>query len=320
MRVIRDNPGRQVLQSAVVTIGNFDGLHLGHQGLLQKCQSLAKGDLPIAVVTFEPLPRFWFNPDSAPARLKSVRQKLEYLSHASVDLVWLMRFNRTLAVMEAKEFVRSTLVKTLAASEVVVGDDFHYGKGRQGNAESLRAAGEQYGFGLTTLPTIEVDGQRVSSSSVREALDAGDFARVNRLLGHPFRTQGRIIRGRQLGRKFGYPTANMRLAATPSPLKGIFAIRARWCERGAVMGKWHNGVANLGTRPAVGGEEFLIEAHLFDFAGDLYGRRMEVEYVEKLRNEAHFADIDDLVTQMREDERLARQSLLRHAGTWHGHD
>ena len=309
MQVIRDNPGTQVLQSAVVTIGNFDGLHIGHQALLNQCKRLADGKRPIAVLTFEPLPQFWFTPETAPARLLSVRQKLEYLAAEGVDLVWLMRFNQSLADMTADEFVRSTLVQTLAVSEVVIGDDFHYGKARQGDTASLREAGKTYNFGVTTVATVEMDDIRASSTRIRECLGTGDFVQAQHLLGRPYRTQGRVIRGRQLGRKFGYPTANMRLAVSHSPLQGIFAVRARYSDGDKGYSDWHDGVANLGTRPAVGGEGFLVEVHLFDFERDLYGRRMEVEYVAKLRDEAHFEDIDDLVKQMREDERLARQKL-----------
>jgi len=309
MQVIRDNPGTQLLQSAVVTIGNFDGLHIGHQGLLDQCKLLADGKRPIAVMTFEPLPQAWFRPDSPPARLMSARQKLERLANEGVDIVWLMRFNQSLASMPADEFVQSTLVNTLGASDVVVGDDFRYGKGRQGDFASLKRAGEKYGFGVSAVPTIEVDGVRASSSRIRECLDSGDLVQAEHLLGHPYRTQGRVIRGQQLGRKLGYPTANMRPAVSPGPLKGIFAVRARYCDDGQGNNNWHDGVANLGTRPAVGGEGFLVEVHLFDFERDLYGRRLEVEYVAKLRDEAHFEDINDLVKQMREDERLARQKL-----------
>jgi len=255
-------------------------------------------------VTFEPLPGAWFRPDSAPARLMSVRQKLDCLAHEGIGLVWMMRFNQALADMSAEDFVQSVLVDVLDAGEVVVGDDFHYGKARQGNANSLRQAGRERGFGLYTVATVAVDGERASSSGIRACLAAGDLSQASRLLGRPYRTQGRVIRGRQLGRKLGYPTANMPLMVSPSPLKGVFAVRARCCN-----GRWRDGVANLGTRPAVGGEDFLVEVHLFDFDGDLYGQRMEVEYVRKLRNEEHFEDIDDLVMQMREDERLARECL-----------
>lgn len=304
MRVIRDNPGRQLLKSSVVTIGNFDGLHLGHQSLIRRCKSLAGGKRPVAMVTFEPLPQAWFNPDTAPARLLSVYQKLEFLVNEGLDLVWLMRFNRDLANMSAEEFVQSVLVNTLAVGDVVVGEDFRYGSRRQGDIESLRQSGNKLGFGLSTMPMLDVDGQVASSSAIRDSLAAGDLNHASRLLGRPYRMSGRVIRGRQLGRQLGYPTANIRLAASPSPLKGVFAIRARWGDSG-----WWDGVANLGTRPAVGGEGFLVEAHLFDYEGSLYGQRLEVEFVKKLRDEAHFENIDDLVTQMREDDQQARNCL-----------
>lgn len=314
MRLIRDNPGRQILQSSVVTIGNFDGLHHGHQALIRRCRLLANSQnngpaRPIVVVTFEPLPAAWFRPDAAPARLMSVRQKLTYLDNEGINLVWMMRFNQALAGMSADAFIQSVLVDVLDAGDVVVGEDFHYGKARQGNSESLRQAGEIHGFELNTVATIEIDGKRASSSSIREYLATGELSQAARLLGRPYRTQGRVIRGRQFGRKLGFPTANMPLAVSPSPLGGIFAVRARCLNRGGGDSGWRDGVANLGTRPAVGGEGFLVEVHLFDFDGDLYGRQMEVEYVKKLRNEEHFEDIDDLVKQMREDERLARESL-----------
>ena len=314
MLLIRDNPGRQMLQSPVVTIGNFDGLHLGHQALIQRCRLLADDQgsapaRPIVVVTFEPLPAAWFRPDAAPTRLMSVRQKLAHLDNEGIDLVWMMRFNLALARMSADEFIQSILLDALDAGDVVVGEDFRYGKARQGNSESLRQAGEVHGFELSTVATIKIDGKRASSSGIRECLAAGELSQAARLLGRPYRTQGRVIRGRQLGRKLGYPTANMPLAVSPSPLSGIFAVRARCLKTGGGDSVWRDGVANLGTRPAVGGEGFLVEVHLFDFDGDLYSQHMEVEYVKKLRNEDYFEDIDDLIKQMREDERLARECL-----------
>jgi riboflavin kinase/FMN adenylyltransferase len=304
MRFIRDNPGRQLLRSSVVMIGNFDGVHLGHQSLISHCRSLAGEQRPVAVVTFEPLPKAWFGLEQAPPRLTSVRQKVEFLSGQGVDLVWLMRFNRALAEMSPEDFVRTVLVETLAAEEVVVGEDFRYGRARAGEVGSLREAGRKLGFGVTIMPMVEIGGRVVSSSLIRRCLDAGDLDGARRYLGRPYRMAGRVIRGRQLGRELGYPTANMRLSSAPSPLGGVFAIRARWDG-----GQWRDGVANLGTRPAVGGEEFLVEAHLFDFDGDLYGRMLELEFVSKLRDETHFEKIDDLIAQMREDERQARHCL-----------
>jgi len=304
MQLVRDNPGRQLLQSSVVTIGNFDGLHLGHQSLIRHCKSLAAGNSPIAVVSFEPLPLAWFRPDAAPARLMSVRQKLEYLANDAVDLTWLMRFNQSLATMSAEDFVQLVLVDTLAASHVVVGEDFRYGNRRSGDVDSLRRSGKKLGFELSAVSMLDVSGQRASSSNIRSCLVNGDLEQAKHLLGRPFRMSGRVIKGRQLGRKLGYPTANIKLAAQPSPLMGVFAIRVRRSGN-----DWCDGVANLGTRPAVGGEGMLLEAHLFDFEGDLYGERLEVEFVKKLRDETNFEDIDDLVVQMQEDERQARNCL-----------
>jgi len=305
MQLVRDNPGRQLLRSAVVTIGNFDGLHLGHQTLIRCCKSLAADQSPIAVVSFEPLPLAWFRPDAAPARLMSVRQKLEQLADAAVDLTWLMRFNQALASMSAEDFVQLVLVETLSARHVVVGEDFRYGSGRQGDIDSLRRSGARFGFELSAVPMLDVEGQRASSSNIRSCLANGDLEQAKILMGRPFRMSGRVIRGRQLGRKLGYPTANIKLAALPSPLMGVFAIRV--CRNDT---DWIDGVANLGTRPAVGGEGMLLEAHLFDFEGNLYGERLEVEFVKKLRDETNFEDIDDLVVQMQEDERQARNYLI----------
>ncbi len=304
MRVIRDNPGRQLLTSSVVTIGNFDAIHLGHQSLIRQCKSLAQGKRPVAVVTFEPLPMAFFRPESAPARLMSVRQKLKFFESEDIDLAWFLRFNRKLAAKTADEFVQQVLVETLAASDVVVGRDFHYGKGREGNVDTLTESGRELGFNVTAVPMLDVEGQRVSSTNIRQCLAEGDLEGATRLLGRPYRMSGRVIRGQQLGRKLGFPTANVRIAALPSPLLGVFAVRARWQGSG-----WHNAVVNLGTRPAVGGEGILLETHVFDYDGDLYGKRIEVEFVKKLRDETHFEDMDDLVLQMREDEQQARACL-----------
>ena len=304
MQVIRDNPGRQLRHSTVVTIGNFDGLHLGHQSLIRRCEDLADGNCPITVVTFEPLPQTWFRPESAPVRLMSVRQKLDYFKAEGIDLVWLMRFNQFLAGVSAEDFVRTVLVETLAAKAVVVGEDFRYGARRQDDIDSLRQSGETHGFRLSVVLMLDIDGQRASRTNIRSCIAAGDLVQAKHPLGRPYRMAGRVIRGRQLGRQLGYPTANIRLPTSRSPLTGVFAVRVRRGDGG-----WRDGVANLGTRPAVGGEGFLLEAHIFDFEGNLYGRRLEVEFVKKLRDETHFEVIDDLVKQMREDERQARICL-----------
>jgi riboflavin kinase/FMN adenylyltransferase len=308
MRLVRDNSKFGLSGNSVVTIGNFDGIHKGHQALITRCRELARNGRETALVTFEPLPQALFMPDDTPARLTSVRQKLQQFAKSDIDLVWMMRFNRVLASMSARSFVQSVLVQGLSARYVVVGEDFRFGKARSGDLEALRALGVEFDFEVEAIPAVEDGGERVSSTVVREALAAGDLERAERYLGRPFSMQGRVFRGTQLGRKLGYPTANMRLAAEPSPLAGVFAVQARvLCGPGDA--RWMNGVASLGRRPAVGGKEFLVEVHVFDFHGNLYGERLEVRFIRKLRDEANFADLDALVEQIQIDEAQARKAL-----------
>lgn len=305
MQVITGNDWDAHATSSVVTIGNFDGLHLGHMRLVDRCIELGRETGPSAMVTFEPLPQALFQPDAAPARLSSVRQKLALLESAGLDLVWLMRFDRELAGMPAAEFAQHVLATGLGAEKVVVGGDFRFGRRREGDVERLRDLGKQLGFDVEVVEDCRLDGVRVSSTAVRQALAAGDFDLAARLLGRPFTMCGIVIEGQKLGRKLGYPTANMALEAAPSPLHGIFAVRARVLHGGA----WLDGIANLGVRPAVGGSEFLVEVHIFDQDLDLYGCNLEVEFVGKVRDEADFEELADLVAQMKEDEVVARRML-----------
>lgn len=279
-------------------------MHLGHRALINHCSSLlAQGD-DLAVVTFEPLPKAFFAPEHAPARLSPPGEKLKLLEEAGVDLVWQMRFDLALAVLEPRAFVELVLVKGLAARHVVTGDDFRFGRDRAGNLAQLRQLGGKFGFETHVVEGLHMDGQRVSSGTIRQALAAGDFALAARLLGRPYRMSGRVSRGQQLGRKLGYPTANLRVKALPSPVEGIFAVRAR------VPGDtWRPAVASLGWRPTVGGEDLLLEVHFFDYDASLYGQRLEVEFVAKLRDESHFRHIDGLVEQMKRDEEEARAIL-----------
>jgi len=305
MRVVRDNSDRSLSAGSVVTIGNFDGLHLGHRALIERCIEAAGSDRESAVVTFEPLPQAYFEPHRAAARLSSTTQKLQLLERAGVDLVWLMRFNRELAEMEARDFARSVLADALAASLVVVGEDFRFGRRRLGSLEDLVQYGRELGFAVETVADVELDGVKVSSTAVRAALERGEFRVAERLLGRRFTVQGEVIRGSRLGHELGYPTANMRAEAEPCPLAGVFAVRARTLPEGL----WRDSVASLGVRPAVGGKEFLVEVHVFDFTGDLYGQRLEVDFLEKIRDEQDFDCMDDLVAQMRRDEEKAREIL-----------
>ena len=304
MRLLRDMKGCSLTPSSIVTVGNFDGIHRGHKALIRRCVELAGDDHQVAVVTFEPLPQSWFDPQTAPARLSSVSQKLRMLDSSGVDLVWMMRFNQRLASMPAREFVQQLLVRGLSVKSVVIGEDFRFGKGREGDIPLMRQLGDDFGFETHIMAPVTIHGIRVSSTAIRQALADGDLGRAQALLGRQFAMHGRVIRGQGLGRKLGYPTANMKLAAGLSPLTGIFAVRAR-LENGA----WMDGVANLGYRPVVDGADFLLEVHLFNFDDDLYGCRMETRFVEKIRDEADFSGLDELVAQMRRDEAKARVVL-----------
>jgi riboflavin kinase/FMN adenylyltransferase len=289
---------------AAVAVGNFDGLHRGHLELLGHCRAHANGQSQVAVVTFEPLPQAWFRPEQAPARLSTPWQKVCLLGRAGVDLVWMMRFDGKLAGLSAELFVRQVLVEQLQASRVVVGGDFRFGKGRQGDVALLREMGGELGFGVTAVPPVVCDGDRISSSGIRRFLAEGNFKAAERWLGRPFRMEGHVVRGAGLGRKLGYPTANLRIRARPCPLSGVIAAFAR-----IGAGPWLPAVTNVGRRPAVGGGEPLLEVHFFDLDRDLYGERLEVQFVAKLRDETNFGSLEELVEQMRRDERKARARL-----------
>jgi len=311
MRVIRNRPGKLCAGSyaarpSVVAVGNFDGMHRGHMALIERCQEKASAHDVVAMVTFEPLPQAFFRPEQEPARLSTVYQKLLSFQSAGVDLVWMMRFGKDLASLSAREFVRQVLHADLRAKCVVIGEDFCFGRGREGNVALLKQFGAEMGFAVETVAAVECSGQRISSSGIRQQLAAGDFQLAAECLGRPFRMEGRVVRGANLGKKLGYPTANLRIRARPSPLQGVFAVFAR-----SANDRWRAGVSNLGWRPAVGGKEPLLEVHFFDFDKDLYGQRLEVQFVAKLRDELNFESIDDLVIQMKSDEAEARACLAQ---------
>jgi len=316
MRVLRNRPpgrsgggqkqsvGAYAPAGAAVAIGNFDGVHRGHLALIDRCRRLAASRQSVAVVTFEPLPQAFFRPQRAPGRLSTVYQKLQLLRALGVDLTWLTRFDRAFAALSAREFVERVLVAGLAAKQVVIGEDFRFGRGREGDIPMLAELGAEFGFAVHTEPAVLCDGERISSSAIREHLAAGEFETAAALLGRAFRMEGHVVRGAALGRRLGYPTANLRIRALPSPLGGVLAVFAR-----TAGGPWLPAVANLGRRPAAGGREPLLEVHFFDFNADLYGQRLEVEFVAKLRDEQHFDSLDALVAQMKRDEFVARARL-----------
>jgi riboflavin kinase/FMN adenylyltransferase len=291
---------------SVVTIGAFDGLHRGHQALLARVRERADAlGMAAAAVSFEPLPRAYFSSEPLP-RLASVREKLAGLRDAGMDHVLLLRFNAALTAMPAEDFVRQVLVGRLRVREVWVGRNFRFGHKRGGDFALLERMGRELGFQARTIPPVcEADAQ-VSSSAIRNALANGDFAHAERLLGRPFAIDGRVVVGKKLGRTLGYPTANVPLGQRVTPLQGIFAVRVDLgADRTGLPG-----VASLGVRPTVNRlSQPLLEAHLFDFDEDIYGRRIRVQFVAHLRDEAHFDDLDALVAQMDRDAEAARAAL-----------
>jgi riboflavin kinase/FMN adenylyltransferase len=296
---------RPAHRGSVVTIGNFDGVHLGHQAILGRLVARAQEyRLPAVVLSFEPNPREFFDPANAPGRLMRLRDKLPALAAAGVDRLVLLHFNEELRAWSGREFIERVLYGALGARHVIIGSGFRYGRGRSGTVELLRDEGVLRGFGVDEVPPFEQDGERVSSTRVREALACGDLALAHRLLGRDYRMSGRVIDGRRLGRTLGYPTANVRLHRRKSPVHGVFAVRVAGLADGLLPG-----VASLGTRPTLGGGELLLEVHLFDFDGDLYGRYIGVDFVAKIRDEARFPDLDSLVTQMHDDASRARAVL-----------
>ena len=291
-------------QGSVVCIGAFDGLHLGHRALVRRAVGRAQAlGVPAVALSFEPLPREFFSRDQPPPRLTLARGKVQGLRELGADGVGLLRFDARLSAMSAEDFVRRLLVHRLAAREVWIGPEFRFGHKRGGDLPLLQAMGVELGFSAGEIEPVQALGERVSSTRIREALRAGDFLQAENLLGRPYAIGGRVVRGKQLGRTLGFPTANLRFPKTPA-LSGIYAT---WVH--GLGEKPMASVSSFGTRPTVQGVEPLLEAHLFDFDGDLYGRHIEVEFVAKLRDELKFPDLPALTEQMHRDADNARRLL-----------
>lgn len=305
MQIIRGLSNVRPAPGYAVAIGNFDGVHVGHQQVIRLLQARARErGVPSAVLTFEPTPREYLDPAHAPARLMRLRDKAAALAEAGVDALVLLRFDERLRNLSAEEFVQRILVHGLGVRQVLTGTGFRFGRDRSGSVEWLAEVGQRAGFGVDAVQAVVIDGDRVSSTRVRAALAAGDLPVVRRLLGRDFSISGRVIDGRKLGRTLGYPTANMRLHRRVTPLHGVFAVRVRGLGDIA-----RPGVASLGTRPTIGGGELLLETHLFDFEGDLYRRYLEIEFVARLRDEIAFPDIDSMLDRMHVDAAEARRLL-----------
>ena len=290
-------------RGCAATIGSFDGLHLGHQAVLaQLANQAANRRLPATLVTFEPQPREYFMPDAAPPRLTRFREKLELLRDYGVDRVVCLRFNDYLASLTADAFIQTVLLDGLDVKYLVVGDDFRFGSKRNGDFSLLVQAGQGNGFPVVNMHTISAGNSRVSSTRIRESLCAGDLAGAEALLGRPYRMSGRVAHGDKRGRTIGFPTANIFLHRTAVPVEGVFAVELTGIDEQPLPG-----VANVGNRPTVDGTRSLLEVHLFDFDRDIYGRHVQVGFLQKLRAERKFTSFEKLKEQILLDAGRARE-------------
>ena len=294
-------------RGCVATIGNFDGVHLGHQAVLGQLAEQAESmGLPMVVITFEPQPQEFFAPSEARPRLTRLREKYQALKRYSVDRVLCLRFDQRLASMPAEDFIDQVLVEGLDVKYLVVGDDFRFGRQRLGTFELLHQYGQQAGFPVVNMHTFSIDGERVSSTRVRDALEQGDLALAEKLLGRPYRMCGRVAHGDKRGRTIGFPTANIHLHRKTSPVQGVYAV-----EMFGIEGEPVKGVANVGNRPTVDGTRSLLEVHLFDFAADIYGQYVHVHFLHKIRTEMKFDSFERLKLQIQADEKRARAWFSR---------
>ena len=288
-----------------VTIGAYDGIHLGHRAILTTLkQQAASLDVPAMVLSFEPMPREFFSPVNPPARLTRFREKFECLAALGIDELFCPSFS-SVRDLSADVFIGELLVDGLGVRHIVVGDDFRFAAGRVGGIEDLERAGETFDFGVTAVPGVYRHEQRISSTEIRLALEAGDLETARGMLGREYSMSGKVVRGLGLGRELGFPTANVSLNRRQTPVDGIFAARVL-----GLGGEPLDGVASVGTRPTVGGEKPLLEVHIFDFDRDIYGEYITIQFVERLREERKYSDLDSLVAQMHEDVSAARAALV----------
>jgi len=291
-------------QQCVLTIGNFDGVHCGHQMILRQLREKASElNLPATVLIFEPQPLEYFAGQGAPARLTPFREKVRLLADFGVDTVICLHFTETLRCQSAQAFVKDILVDSLGVQHLTIGDDFRFGCQQSGDFQMLEQAGERFGFGVEKTHTLEMNGDRVSSTAVRNALNSSNFALAEQLLARPYSISGRVKYGQQLGRTIGVPTANLALKGKKAPLEGVFAIEVAGLE----AGKLAQGVANVGVRPTVGGKVPVLEVHLFDFDANIYGENIRVVFRKKIRDEQKFNGLDALKQQIQLDISSARK-------------
>lgn len=291
----------------VATIGNFDGVHLGHQAVLgQLAEKAAELCLPTVLMTFEPQPMEYFIPDKVPARLTRFREKVLALQRYSVDRVCCLSFNDKLANLSAEDFIKQVLVEKLGVKYLVVGDDFRFGQNRKGTFDMLVEAGKEYGFQVVSMHTFEIDNERVSSTRVRASLEQGDMANAEKLLGRSYRMSGRVAHGEKLGRELGFPTANIHLHRHASPIQGIYVVEVFGLDKFEQYKQPVHGVASVGTRPTINKTKALLEVYLFDFNEDIYGQHIQVSFLKKLRNEEKFDSLEALTKQIQLDVEQAQ--------------
>jgi riboflavin kinase/FMN adenylyltransferase len=317
MKVYRGLPNDDARTPCALAIGNFDGVHRGHQAMLARMgEAAACLKLSTAVMTFEPHPREYFanlagDPAKAPTRIANLRDKLQALANAGVDRVIVEHFNASFAALAPMEFIECILVNGMHVKWLIVGEDFRFGAKRAGDITLLREAGKKYGFEVEALPTVLSAGTRISSSAVREALAQGDFAQVKQMLGHPYTISGRVIHGQKLGRDIGFPTLNLRIAHKRPALSGIFVVQVHGLADRPLAG-----VASLGVRPTVDDSGcVLLETHVFDFAGQCYGKLVRVEFLKKLRDEEKYSDLAALTAAIERDAQQARDYFREKGGT-----
>lgn len=287
-----------------LTIGKFDGVHKGHQAVLSKLIDKARGlGVPSAVMVFEPQPEEIFVPERAPARLSRLRDKYEALKSLGIDRLLCVKFSREFAAQSPQAFVHDLLIAKLGVKFLVVGDDFKFGFQRAGDFGYLKRAAVEFGFEVVSTQSFRLDNNRISSTAVRKALSAGNFATASSMIGKPYTISGKVVHGEKNGRTIGFPTANVLLKRHNTPLHGVFAVKVN-IDTGV-----YSGVANLGSRPTLNGQQLQLETHLFDYTGDLYGKRIQVEFIAKIRDEAKFESFAELKQQIELDAKQAKQSL-----------
>jgi len=307
MRLIRGLSHLEPLvDGCVLTIGNFDGLHLGHKAVIEKLAERGKAlAIPVVAMTFEPQPLEYFLGENAPSRLMRLREKVLRFCRLPVDDLLIVRFNQYLADYDAEQFIEDVLVKKLNIKHLVVGDDFHFGKARRGNFAMLKDKGKLFGFDVEDTGSYQIDGLRVSSTLIRDALGSGDLALAEKMLGCCYSVCGRVAHGDKRGRTIGYPTANIQMFRRNTPVNGVFAVTMT-----GIDGREIEGVANVGTRPTVdGSSKVILEAHLFDFDKEIYGRYVEVHFKQKIRDEMRFQSLDELKAQIVKDVAEAKAAL-----------